>query len=131
MKTLSLAIISLLLFVLSLAEQKEQKPYDIILRDDQEPFMVSVQSENKTFGVMSCDEYGFGGPGVKIEKSGCTTQITFDFGWHNDFSYHPRKKPDVIVAIKSGDNLHGEFIVDTCGKTAAGFIRDDNQNLTL
>jgi hypothetical protein len=82
---------------------------------------------------MSCDEYGFGAAGkAEIETSGCTTQIRFDFTWRSkDFSYHPRKKPDVTITIKAGDNLHGEFTVDTCGKTATGLIRNDGQNIIL
>ncbi len=131
MKIFSIILLLLLSFVTLWAEQKERKPYDIVLRDDQEPFLAAFNSENKTFSIMSCDEYGFGGPKVKIEANGCITQITFDFQWRDDFSYHPRKKSDVTVSIKSGDNLHGEFTVDKCAKTATGIIRDDNQNIVL
>lgn len=113
------------------AIQKEPPGHDLKLRDDHAPFVVAFQYEIKSFSIMSCDEYGFGGPGLKIETNGCTMQFTFDFRWHRDFSYHPRKKPDVTVTIKQGDNLHGEFSFDTCAKTAQGFIRDDDQNLIL
>lgn len=111
--------------------QKESPGHDLKLRDDNEPFVVAFQYENKSFSIMSCDEYGFGGPGLRIETNGCAIQFTFDFRWRRDFSYHPRKKPDVTVTIKEGDNLHGEFTFDTCAKTARGFIRDDDQNLIL
>jgi hypothetical protein len=111
--------------------QKPPPGHDIKLRDDHEAFVVAFQYENKTFSIMSCGEYGFGGPGLRIETNGCIKQLTFDFRWRNDFSYHPRKKPDVTITIKAGDNLHGEFIFDTCAKAARGFIRNEDQSLIL
>jgi hypothetical protein len=134
MKTTSIISAVLLFCGTVLTQQTEQKPYDITLRDDQEPVTVSFQTKNRDFAVMSCGEYGFGATaGAKIETVGCTTQITFDFLWRGrkEFSFHPRKKSHVTITIKVGDNLHGEFIVDNCAKTASGFIRDDNQNLAL
>jgi len=111
--------------------QEEPPGHDLKLRDDNEPFLAAFQYEIKSFSIMSCDEYGFGGPGLKIDTKGCNMQFTFDFKWRRDFAYHPRKKPDVTVTIKEGDNLHGEFTFDTCAKTARGFIRDDDQNVIL
>ena len=111
--------------------QRPPPGHDLKLRDDREAFVVAFQFENKSFSIMSCDEYGFGGPGLKIETNGCTKQFTFDFRWRVDFSYHPRKKPDVTITIRAGDNLHGEFIFDSCAKAAKGFIRNDDQNLIL
>src|SRR6266705_6971457 len=111
--------------------QEPPPDHDLKLRDDQEAFVVAFQYENKTFSIMSCGEYGFGGPGLKIETKGCIKQFTFDFRWRNDFSYHPRKQPEVTITIKAGDNLHGEFMFDTCAKAARGLIRNDDQNLIL
>ena len=104
---------------------------DLSLRDDREPFIVAFQYKDKTISVMSCDEYAFGGPGLAVEAHGCITRLSFDFPFRREFSYHPRKQPDVTMTIKAGDNLHGEFTYDRCAKTAQGFIRDDNQNLML
>ena len=111
--------------------QDPPRGHDLKLRDDHEAFVVAFQYADKSLSVMSCDEYGFGGPGLKIETNGCNKQFTFDFRWRNDFSYHPRKKPDVTITIKAGDNLHGEFIFDSCAHTASGFIRNEDQNLIL
>jgi hypothetical protein len=111
--------------------QNPPRGHDLKLRDDHEPFVVAFQYENKSYSIMSCDEYGFGGPGLKIETNGCTMQFTFDFRWRKDFSYHPRKKPDETRTIKAGDKVRGEFTFDTCAKTAKGFIRDEDQNLML
>ena len=111
----------------------QEKPtgHDLTLRDDKEPFIAAFQFKDKALSIMSCGEYGFGGPGLKLETNGCTMRLTFDFLWRQDFSYHPRKKPDEIITIKAGDHLHGEFTFDSCTKTAKGVIRNDNQNLTL
>jgi hypothetical protein len=111
--------------------QEPPPEHDLKLRDDREAFVVAFQYENKSFSIMSCDEYGFGGPGLKIETNGCMKQFTFDFRWQRDFSYHPRKKTDETITIKAGDNLHGEFILDSCAKVAKGFIRNDTQNFIL
>ncbi|HKR59367.1 MAG TPA: hypothetical protein VJS64_06500 [Pyrinomonadaceae bacterium] len=134
MKTGWIIHVVLLLLVSTGANPSQERPYDIIVRDDKEPFMASFQSKNGAYGVMSCGEYGFGAAAnAKIETVGCITQITFDFEWRGkeDFSFHPRKKSDDTVTIKAGDNLHGEFVVDSCAKTAKGTIRDDDQNLVL
>jgi len=132
-KTLTLIVTLLLCFGASWTPQKDHKPYDITLRDDREPINASFQSASNDFSVTSCDEYGFGAAGkAKIEMTGCVTQISFDFTWRGgDFSYRPRKRPDVTVTIKAGDQLHGEFTVDTCGKHATGLIRNDSQNIIL
>jgi len=117
-----------------LATQTQEKPYDIIVRDDKEPFLASIQSKTGAYAVQSCDEYGFGSaPSAKIETVGCITKITFDFKWRaeHDFSYHPRRKCDETVTIKVGDNLHGTFTVDACAKTATGIVRDETQNIDL
>jgi hypothetical protein len=111
--------------------QNPPRGNDLKLRDDQDAFVAAFQYQYKSFSIMSCDEYGFGGPGLKIETDGCIVQLTFDFKWRQDFSYHPRKKPDVTITIKADDNLHGEFIYDSCAKVAKGFIRNDNQNIIL
>ena len=47
-------------FVSILATQTQEKPYDIIVRDDKEPFLASIQSKIGAYAVQSCDEYGFG-----------------------------------------------------------------------
>jgi hypothetical protein len=134
MKPLSLIGTLLLCFGPFWAAQKGRAPYDIVLRDNGEPFAAAFQSASKDFSIMSCDEYGFGAAGAaKIETTDYATQITFDFKWRGDkdFSFHPRRQPGVTITIKAGDNLHGEFTVNTCGKTATGIIRDDNQNIIL
>ena len=113
------------------AVQDRPPGHDLQLRDDHEAFVAAFQYENKSFSIMSCGEYGFGGPGLKIETDGCTRRFAFDFQWRRDFSYHPRKNPDVTITIKEGDNLHGEFMFDSCAKAAKGFIRNENQNLIL
>ena len=110
---------------------QEQRGHDLVLRDDKEPFVAAFKYENNTLSIMSCDEYGFGGPGLKIETNGCIIRLTFDFLWRRDFSYHPRKRPDITITIKEGDILHGEFTFDSCAKAAKGIIRDENQNLVL
>lgn len=111
---------------------KAPKGYDLVLRDDKEPFSASFEFENNTFAITSETEYGFGGSKFNLETIGCKKHLTFDFEWKDyDFSYHPRNKPEKTIIIKAGDNLHGDFIYDSCTKTAAGTIRDENQNLTL
>lgn len=111
---------------------KESKGYDLTLRDDEEAFTASFEFENNTFAIGSDMEYGFGGHGLKMETKGCKQHITFDFRWRDDdYSYRPRKKPNETITIKAGDNLHGEFTYDSCTKTAAGTIRNENQNLSL
>lgn len=104
---------------------------DLVLRDDKEPFIAAFSYGNKTLSVMSCDEYGFGGPGLTVQRTGCNVRLVFDFQWRHDFSYHPRRSRDATITIKQGDNLHGEFNFDSCAKTAKGTIRDDNQDLTI
>jgi hypothetical protein len=58
-------------------------------------------------------------------------QLEFKFRWRRDFSFHPRKNPNVIITIKEGDILRGEFTYDGCAKTAKGIIRNENQNLVI
>lgn len=118
----------------ALVVQPPEKPYDITVRDDNEPWMASFQTKNGAYVVGACDEYGFGAAdGAKIETVGCTTRITFDFKWRGDknFSFHPRHKCEETVTIKIGDVLHGVFIIDTCAKTATGTIRDETQDFEL
>jgi hypothetical protein len=111
---------------------KEPRGYDLTLRDDKEPFTASFEFENNTFAIGSDREYGFGGPGLKVETNGCKKHITFDFRWRDyNYSYRLRKKSDETITIKAGDNLRGEFTYDSCTKTATGTIRNENQNLTL
>ena len=105
--------------------------HDLVLRDDKEPFIAAFNYEDKTLSVMSCDEYGFGGPGLAVQRTGCNVRLMFDFQWRHDFSYHPRRSRDATITIKQGDNLHGEFTFDSCAKTAKGTIRDENQDLTI
>jgi hypothetical protein len=117
-----------------LAAQTPERPYDITVRDDKDPWMASFQSKTGAYAVDACDEYGFGsGRGAKIETLGCTTIITFDFKWRGDkdFSFHPRHHCDDTIRIKTGDVLHGVFTVDTCAKTATGTIRDETQTFDL
>ena len=114
--------------------QTPEKPYDITVRDDNDPWMASFQTKTGAYAVDACDEYGFGsGHSAKIETVGCTTLITFDFKWRGDedFSFHPRHKCDETVTIKVSDVLHGVFTIDTCAKTATGKIRDETQNFDL
>lgn len=134
MKMLGIICSALTLVVGVLAMQKQERPYDVIVRDDKEPFMASFQSKTGAYGVQSCSEYGFGaGAAAKIETLGCVIQITFDFKWRgdHDFSFHPRKLCNETVTIKVGDILHGAFTIDTCAKTATGTIRDETQNIDL
>jgi hypothetical protein len=134
MKTIWVVCGLLTLFVSIFAKQNPDRPYDIIVRDDKEPFMASFQSRTGAYGVQSCSEYGFGsGANARIETLGCITQITFDFKWRgdHDFNFHPRKECDATLTIKVGDNLHGTFTVDTCAKTATGAIRNETQNIDL
>jgi hypothetical protein len=114
-----------------LASQEKPTGHDLILRDDKEPFIAAFGYENNSFSIMSCDEYGFGGPGLSIEKEVCKMQLAFEFRWRRDFSFHPRKKPGVTITIKEGDILRGQFIYDSCAKTAKGIIRDENQDLVI
>ena len=72
----------------------EQRGHDLVLRDDKEPFVAAFNYENNTLSIMSCGEYGFGGPGLRTDTNGCNRTLTFDFRWRQDFSYHPRKKSD-------------------------------------
>ncbi len=112
--------------------QIEPPKWDLKLRDDKEPFTAFFRFDRNELSIGSDNEYAFGGHGLKIETTGCNKQLTFDFRWRgNDFSFHPRKKPNETMTIKTGDNLHGEFIYDSCTKIAKGTIRNDNQNLTL
>jgi hypothetical protein len=130
---LSLTCVALLFCAAVLAQQEKPTGHDLVLRDDKEPFIAAFGFENKTLSIMSCDEYGFRGSGLRIETTGCKMQFTFDFRWmrDRDFSYHPRKNPGVTITINAGDNLHGEFTFDSCSKVAKGIIRDDNQGLIL
>ena len=133
MKLISILLPALAL-VGMLGGQTPERPYDIIVRDDKEPLMASVQTKTGAYGVQACGEYGFGSAhSAKIETLGCITQITFDFKWRGDqnFSFHPRNNCTETVTIKVGDVLHGVFTVDTCAKTATGTIRDETQNFDL
>jgi hypothetical protein len=106
--------------------------YNLLLRDDDEGFIAGFGRDLASFAILSCSEYGFSAPnGLKINKDGCTTRLSFDFPWQGNFSYSPRKNTDEKVAIRAGDVLHGEFVFDSCAKTATGTLRNSTQDVVI